>query len=413
MKRFVPLLVALALLPQAAFAQSPAPVPQIAQVPSAITSLLGDYGRAWMTHDVSLLSETVTPVLARTESRALYNAGEVDFSEYRVRTTTQFSGNLAYSRIQSLYPHMEVRTYQIEQYTRISYESKAYEEDGAFTFIRPRSGGGAYDGWRIASKNDLNVLGVFSPSNLWDQSPVSILNGDHFIMLTHPAITQEVRPWMAVAEKAYARASAFWPGSDEKTIVMEVPATQGELGSITHDTADLSNFVAFVSSGVSREHGYTPTGPRMFVNIGHLLTYPESAQVSVLAHELIHALTRSESGPNTPTWIEEGLADDGGGTESLFAKVLEGGRVPGTFPPAERFVTGDVSDIQAAYAESDVAIQVLLDKFGRAGVARFYKTLGAARVVPGTEPYQVKKALSDSLHWSYDDWVAAWRKRLR
>ncbi len=413
MKRLVPLLAALVLLPQAAFAQTESPTPEIQQVPSAITSLLDDYGRAWQTHDVTLLGKTTSGKFARTDSRALANAGEVNFAEFKVRTLTQFSGNLAYSRIRSLYPHMDVRTYQIEQDTRIAYESKSYEEDGAFTFIRPPSGGGDYDGWRIASKNDLDVLGFFSPSNLWDSSPVSILNGQHFIILTHPVVTQEVRPWLAVAEKAFARASAFWPGSDVKTIVMEVPATQAELGAITHDTADLSNFVAFVSSGVSREHGYAPTGPRMFVNIGHLLHYPESAQISVLAHELIHALTRNESGPNTPTWVEEGLADDGGGTESLFSHVLRGAGAPTNFPPAEKFVTGGVSDIQAAYAEADVAMQVLLDKFGRPGVVKFYRALGAERVVPGTETYQVRKALQDSLHWTYDDWVAAWRQRLR
>jgi len=410
LRRLVPLLVVLALLPQSALAQNQ-PTPQIGSVPDGITHLLADYSRAWMTHDVSLLASTLTGHLTSTETRALDNASEVMFRSFGIRTITQFSSNLAYDRIRSLYPHQEVRTYQIIESNAISYESKPYQEEGAFTFVRSGSSG-SYDGWRLASKTDLDVLGFFSPHNLWDESPVAVLMSPHFILLTHPAITQEVRPWLNVAEKAIARASAFWPGSTEKNMVIEVPVTQEELGRITHDTADLSNFVAFVASDVNREHGYTPTGPRMFVNITHLLKYPESAQISVLAHELIHGLTREVSGPNTPTWVEEGLADDGGGTETLFAKVRPD-IVPTTFPAAEKFVTGTVSDIQAAYAEADVAMQVLIDRFGRAGMERFYKTLGSERVVPGTEQYQVRKALQDSLHWSYDDWVAAWRKRLR
>jgi len=411
LRRLAPLLVAvLALLPQTAFAQNGS-TPQIETVPSAITHLLDDYGRAWTTHSVSLLAQTLTGPLASSETRALDNASEIPFHSFTARALTQFSGNLAYGRIRGLYPHQEVKTYQVIEATSVSYESKPYQEDGAFTFVRSGSSGGSYDGWHIVSKSDLDILGFFSPHNLWDESPVSILMSPHFILLTHPAITQEVRPWLAVAEKAYARALAFWPRTSEKAIVIEVPASEAELGRISHDTADLSNFVAFVASDVSREHGYTPTGPRMFVNITHLLHYPESAQISVLAHELIHALTREASGPNNPTWVEEGLADDGGGTESLFAKVHPSDE-PTTFPPSERFVTGKVTDIQAAYAEADIAIQVLIDKFGHAGLERFYRTLGGERIVPGTEQYQVRHALQDSLHWTYDDWVAAWRKRL-
>ena len=410
MRRLAPLLVVLALLPQSALAQGE-PTPQIEAVPDAITHLLADYSRAWMKHDVSSLAQTLTGQLTKSETRALDNASEVTFRSFSVRALTQFSGNLAYERIRSLYPHQEVKTYQIVESNAVAYESKPYEEDGAFTFVRSGSSGGAYDGWRIASKTDLDILGFFSPHNLWDESPVAVLMSPHFTLLTHPAITQEVRPWLNIAEKAIARSSAFWPGSSEKDIVIEVPATQDELGRITHDTANLSNFVAFVASDVNREHGYTPTGPRMFVNITHLLKYPVSAQISVLSHELIHALTREVSGPNTPTWVEEGLADDGGGTATLFAKVRPD-VLPTTFPPAERFVTGSVTDIQAAYAEADVAMQVLIDRFGRAGMERFYKTLGAERVVPGTEQYQVRKALQDSLHWTYEAWVAAWRKRL-
>jgi hypothetical protein len=408
LKRLAPLLVALALLPQTAFAQSP--TPQIEGVPDGIKQLLVDYGHAWVTKDDALLAKTVTGHLILTETRALDNTREIDFTTFTVRALTQYSGNLAYARIRREYPGSEVKTYQIVEDNAVGPESRPYEEDGAFTFIREKSG--PYDGWRIVSKTDLDVLGFFSPHSLWDEAPVAVLTSPHFILLTHPQVTQEVRPWLPIAEKAYARASAFWPGSMEKHIVLEVPQTTDELQRITHDTADLSKFVAFVSSDVSREHGYVPTGPRMFVHVSHLLKYPESAQLPILAHELIHALTREASGPNVPVFVEEGLANVGGQASDLFAAQHSTGPKPTTFPPSERFVTGSVSDIQAAYGQAQIAIQVLLDRFGHDGLVRFYRTLGAERIVPGTEQYQVRRALQDSLHWSYDDWIAAWRKRL-
>jgi hypothetical protein len=412
LKRAALLVGVLALVAQPAAAATPPPAPQIEHVPDGIVHVLDDYGRAWRTHDLALLGRTLTGHLASTESRGFDNASEIGFREFAVRPLTQFSGNLASARIRALYPHMEVRTYQVLVDTRIGFESKTYEEDGAFTFVRSAADTNAYDGWRIASKSDLDILGFFSPHNLWDEAPVSILAGPHFILLTHPGRVDQVRPWLAIAEKAFARASAFWPNPTEKEMVIEVPSSEAELARMTHDTANISDFVAFVAAGVNREHGFRPTGPRMFVNISHLLRYPPSAQVSVLAHELIHALTREVSGPNTPTWVEEGLADDGGGTETLLARARID-QIPTTFPPSERFVTGPVTDIQAAYAEADVAMQVLLDRFGKAGVVRFYDALGAERIVPGTERYAVGEALQESLHWSYDEWVAAWRERLR
>jgi hypothetical protein len=408
LKRLALLFVLLSSLPQAALAQTA--TPQIEAVPDGIKQLLTDYGHAWVTKDDVLLAKTVTGHLILTETRALDNTREISFTTFTVRALTEFSGNLAYARIRGEYPGSEVKTYQIVEDTAVGLESRPYEEGGAFTFVREKTGG--YDGWRIISKNDLDVLGFFSPHNLWDEAPVAVLTSPHFILLTHPEVTQEVRPWLPIAEKAYARAAAFWPGSMEKHIVLEVPRTTDELQRITHDTADLSKFVAFVASDVSREHGYVPTGPRMFVHVSHLLQYPESAQLPIISHELVHVLTREASGPNVPTFVEEGLANVGGQASDLFAAQYSTGPKPTTFPPSERFVTGSVTEIQAAYGQAQIAIQVLIDKFGRDGLVRFYRTLGAERIVAGTEQYQVRKALKDSLHWSYDDWIAAWRKRL-
>jgi hypothetical protein len=409
LRRIALVLVVIALLPHAAFAQTPGP--QIEPIPDGIKDLLVDYGRAWVNKDDTLLAKTLSAGMLKDETHALDNAREIDFRTFRVHALTQYSGNLAYERIRALYPSTDVRTYHVSEDTAVGTESKAYSEDGAFTFAHEAPADTAYGGWRLISKSDLDVLGFFSPHNLWDEAAVAVLRSAHFVLLTHPDVVQQVRPWLAVAEKAYARASAFWPGSSEKYIVIEVPSTTQELGRITHDTADLGKFVAFVAAGVNREHGYMPTGPRMFAHISHLLSYPEPAQVQILSHELIHALTREVSGPNVTTWIEEGLANVGGGASDLFSRAHLG-PPPSTFPTSEQFVTGDVTQIQAVYAQSQIAIQVLIDKFGRDAMERFYKTLGAQRVVVGTEPYHVRKAVADSLHWSYDEWVAAWRKRL-
>jgi hypothetical protein len=65
------------------------------------------------------------------------------------------------------------------------------------------------------------------------------------------------------------------------------------------------------------------------------------------------------------------------------------------------------------YDKAQLAIDVLDDKFGRAGLVKFYEELGSRRVVAGTEEYHIREALRTSVGWSYDEWVAAWALRLR
>jgi hypothetical protein len=408
-RRFASLALALFVVAAAAPVRA-AEVPAIEDLPGPVVQLLEDYSRGWLTKDAVLLTSTLTGTLQKREARALINAAEVHFTSFRVRATTQFSGNLATDRIWARHKDArDVKTYQVVEESRLGRETSTYAEDGAFTFVRGRTND--YDGWRIAAKDDLNVLGFFSPYHLWDEAPVSVLTGKRFTLLTHVNVVDSLRPVLGVAERAYDNDAKFWPEPLRDHIVMIVPSTTAELGRVMHETVDLEKFVAFVGNGTNREHGWAPTGPRMFVHLSHLKNYGTDGQFSVLAHELIHAVTRKVAGPKIPAWIEEGLANFGGGNGGR-ARVTTGGPAPDVFPTDERFVTGAVRDIQAVYDEAQIAIQVLDEKFGRAGLVKFYEELGSRRVVPGTEEYHIRASIKQSLGWSYDEWVAAWRKAL-
>ncbi|MEX2538226.1 MAG: hypothetical protein WD646_06205 [Actinomycetota bacterium] len=385
-------------------------VPQIEEVPGPIVQLLEDYGRSFVDHDVGLLTQTVSSERRETEAKALQNASDVDFERFTVRATTQYSGNLASKRVQNLYPDMEVATYHVILESTIGPESGVFEEDGIFTFTKDPERGGGYDGWRLASDSDLEPLGFFSPVHLWDGGPMSVLTSEHFILLTHPGTADEMRPVLEVAERAYAKVAEFWPRPIAGNFVIIAPSTSEELGRILHETAGVSRFVAFVVGGANRERGWEPTDPRVFIHVDHLRNYGTDAQVEILAHELIHAVTRPLSGPKIPNFVEEGLANAGGGTGGR--RMVTGGPAPDDFPTDEGFVTGPVGEIQGVYDRSQLAIQALIDSFGVEGVARFYETLGKERVVAGTDEYHVRRTIEATTDWSYEEWLAAWRKRV-
>jgi hypothetical protein len=405
------LVLALALaLPMASAPAQTDAVPQIEEVPGPIVRLLEDYGRSFVDHDVELLSRTVTSERRDGEVKALQNASNVDFERFIVRATTQYSGNLAAKRIRALYPGREVATYHVILETTIGSESGVFEEDGIYTFTKDPELEGDYDGWRLASDSDLDPLGFFSPVHLWDGGPMTVLTSEHFSLLTHPSTADEMRPVLEVAERAYAKVAEFWPRPIASNFVIVAPSTSEELGRIMHQTSGISRFVAFMVAGANRERGWEPTDPRMFVHVDHLRNYGTDAQVEILAHELIHAVTRPLTGPKIPIFVEEGLANAGGGNGGR--RMVTGGPAPDDFPTDERFVTGAVGEIQGVYDRSQVAMEAIIDSFGVEGVARFYETLGKERVVPGTDEYHVRRTIEATTDWSYEEWLAAWRKRL-
>jgi hypothetical protein len=420
-RRVVALLTALfayvAFLPSAYGAQGAEaqtdelPVPAIEEVPAPITQLLADYSRAWRDKDPQLLVSTLDPKLQHSEAKALANAKDVPFTNFDVEATTQFSGNLASPRIKAKYRGVDVATYQVDELSRIGSETSTYDEPGAFTFIRGERGGD-YDGWRLVSKSDLDVLGFFSPHHLWDEKPVAVLQSERFVVLTHGDVLDVVRPELQVAESAYEHDTKFWPEPLSDHFVVIAPSTTDELRRIMHETVALEKFVAFVANGADREHGWAPTGPRVFVHLDHLRNYGRDSQQQILAHELIHAFTRKVSGPKVTSWIEEGLANFGGGNGGRKLRIP-----PGTssdaFPTDDQFFSGPVGDIQTVYDKAQIAIEVLDAKFGRAGLVRFYEELGRRRVVVGTEEYHVREAVRTSVGWSYDEWIVAWKQRLR
>ena len=400
-------LAASMLVPAVAAPAQTVETAEIETVPGGIKQTLTNYSRAFSSYDEDLLRKSVTEQMLPSELAALRNIEDLTFDEFTIATSTQYSGDLAVKRIRSLYPGREVATYHVIERTKIAGESNTFEEDGIYTFTRERDS----DEWRLASKKDLDVLGAFSPVHLWDGGPVAKLVSTHFTLLTHPESLDEMRPVIDIAERAYAKVDEFWPRPMARNFVIIAPSTTEELGNILHETVDIENFVAFVVAGVNRERGWSPTGPRVMVHLSHLRRYGADAQLEILAHELVHAVTRPIAGPKIPLFVEEGLANVGGGEGGRPPSSFRG-PAPDDFPTDEGFSIGPVAQIQNVYDRSQLAVQALVDALGVESATRFYETLGRKRVVPGVDEYHVRVAIDEATDWSYEEWLEAWRAKL-
>lgn len=384
---------------------------QIEAIPTTIRTLLSDRASAWKSHDAGLLAKTMERGgYADAQLKSLANAKDIDFVVYDFHATTSTSGDIASNRVRRQYKGMEVRAYQVVEGSQIAgIESQPYVENSFMTFVRKQADtADPYEGWRTASESDFEVLGLYSTVRLWDEAPVEVATSAHFALLSHPDIRDKVANVLGQAEKGYAAATKFWPRRIDSKFVIIVASTGAELGRIIHATVDLSKFVAFAAGSLQDADGYVPAGARVYLQLSRFDAYEELQRVEILAHELIHAITRPVAGPFIPTWVEEGLANLGADGR---VGAIRKGPSPGDFPPDDNFFVGPTSDIVRTYARSQLAIQVLDAKFGREATARFYESLGAARIVPGTSAYHVDQSIN-SVGWSKQAWLEAWRSKL-
>ena len=191
---------------------------------------------------------------------------------------------------------------------------------------------------------------------------------------------------------------------------MIIPTTTSELNELIHDTSDITHFVAFVASGIDETKDWEPGSPRVYIHLNHFRRYTAEGQIGILAHEMLHAMTRPVTGPQIPTWVEEGLANVAGGLPAFNARS---GPPPTEFPDDADFVSGVLTDIVRRYDQAQVAIEAIINAKGRAAIARFYERLGSHRIAPGTHEYYLGAVARSTLGWTLDRWLAEWRKALR
>ena len=136
------------------------------------------------------------------------------------------------------------------------------------------------------------------------------------------------------------------------------------------------------------------------------LTDPQQLE-KVLAHEFTHALVRNLAPHGAPTWLDEGLAVAFEKGEPGWAEQVI--RRAGTVIPLAQLHDGflklPAEQVPLAYAESALAVQMLLERSGPLAVATFLKELAAGQ--------EFAETFERRFYLSYTDFQAAWQQRLR
>jgi hypothetical protein len=281
------------------------------------------------------------------------------------------------------------------------------------TFVRT---GGA---WTIAGDDDFAAAGERSSRGLWDAGPVVTYRGEHTLVLGHPGSQDLMRQIAGVVDAAVPRVNGVWGTAWSASVVVLVPDDEAELDALLGGTTDLSRIAAVATAEVADlDNAYRPVGDRVIVNPPNFAKLGRLGRQVVLTHEVVHVATRQATGPDTPTWLVEGLADYIGYLEvpvpvttaaRELAAAVRNGRVPEALPANADF-DGANADLALAYESSWLAFRLLVEQHGLEATLRFYRAVGASRDA-GTD-VALETAFARELGTTTDAFTAAWRDDL-
>lgn len=359
-----------------------------------------------------------SPAFRRRQERLFDSMRRIPFASYRLTANWDRYGDLAKAAGFEQHPGTQAVAIPVteERYALRGFDDPPIEEDLFYTFEEK-------DGrWLVVSDTDLNPLGLETTRHLWDFGPVVAKESPHFLLLTHPCagsmgcahLPSDI---LVLAERALTRVDHYWREPWRHKIVILAPTTTGELHRMLQATFDVKKFVAFAYASEDLEHGLRFIGRRIILNWKAIATRTTDSLLTILAHELTHVATRASAGPETPAFIEEGIAEYVGyngdpSSLSYLRSAVSAGNFDGKLPLDYQFTTGSGRDIYLSYQKAESAVSFFINRWGSARFVRFYRALGRQRVVPGTARFHLDLALRRAIGVGFQGFQKRWASSL-
>ena len=273
--------------------------------------------------------------------------------------------------------------------------------------------------WLLAGDADFEAADELSTRGLWDFGPVVVHRSQHALVLGHPGSRQLLPQIALVVDAAVPDVDAVWQADWTRAVVVLVPQDDTELDRMLNGSTDLSRIAAVATAELpDLGDGFHPVGDRIIVNPPNFAKLGRLGRQVVLTHEVTHVATRRATGPDTPTWLVEGLADyvgylDAAVTTETAARELgaavRAGQVPAALPADTDFDGGN-ADIAQAYEASWLAYRLLVETYGADAALRFYRAVGSSR---GAGPAAaVEAAFAQELGTTTAAFTQAWQAYL-
>lgn len=266
----------------------------------------------------------------------------------------------------------------------------------------------------LAADDSLARAGGQSWRGPWDFGPLRVAQGEHSLVIGHPADAATVAAVQKIVDAAVPAVSAVWGPDWTQDVAVLIPLSDEELQAEAGESSDASLTVA--AAAVS--DGQDPLtnqvyGQRLIVNSAALAQLSQVGKQIVIRHEITHIASAGATSAASPTWLIEGFADyvgNLGSGQSMTTTAAEltadvrHGRTPDSLPAPDAFSTAGQS--AQAYEGAWLACRLIAQRAGQAGLVRFYKLVGSS---PASSDDAVDAALRRILHMDTAAFTAQWR----
>src|SRR5215207_6184241 len=226
------------------------------------------------------------------------------------------------------------------------------------------------DRWLIAADDRATPDGTKSWRGPWDHGPLVVRRGSASLVLAHPVNARRAATISAVVDAVVPRVRAVIGVYTPARVAVIVPDDQKEMAALVGQKLGLSTIAAVAVADSIDPDRNQARGQRVVVNPANIDRLGAQGRRVVLQHEVTHLATRGSTGPDTPIWLTEGLADWVGYSDSGLPvrqigdelhRALRSGRWPGALPTVADF-RGDSPRLALAYEEAWSACRFLADR---------------------------------------------------
>ncbi|MFN2517954.1 MAG: hypothetical protein ABR604_02760 [Jatrophihabitantaceae bacterium] len=281
-----------------------------------------------------------------------------------------------------------------------------------WTFVQ--RGGRVY----AAGDDDMAAVGGVSWTGPWDYGPLLAARGTASLVLGHPQDSAQLAPIAAAVDAAVPVVTGVWGVGWARQVAVLVPASDQELAALAGQGSALTDISALTVFDAQDSAGGTRYGQRLVLNPHALSQLTPAGLRIVVQHEVTHMASAAGTGPGSPRWLVEGLAEYVGnlGNEqpvrvaaSELGTEVAAGRLPAALPTDAEFAPG-TARLRQVYEESWIACRLIAARVGQAGLVRLYRLVGAS---PDATGPAVQAALQRVLRESTVAFSMRWRTYLK
>ena len=242
------------------------------------------------------------------------------------------------------------------------------------------------DGWKVAGDDALASIGLASERALWELADVDVARTPRTVVYGTAGMAR-LKEVAALTEAAIDRFEANWNEPWQGAVAVAVPTNLAEVEALLRPTSDASRFVAFTTLRVNRSNGWDMVSPRIVSQESNFSRRSIERQTEIMVHELVHVASVRASGPATPLWLHEGLAE----WVTNGRQATPDGTV--SYPDLFLFRTGSAAQIAQIYDQAEQTLAQIAGQFGDDAPWQLFVDVGATHGLPGTSDYLVTQAL--------------------